>query len=119
MNVVRTHRREGQACAEGRRLEFLNQDCVDIVVEFAPTATGAAAGTISIQYDNGATVVTSDRTLQGTGAAPALITISEVDTYDMGSITQGSSTNKIFNINKIFLFNNIIFSLLIELFVSF
>ena len=35
MNVVRTHRREGQACAEGRRLEFLNQDCVDVVVEIA------------------------------------------------------------------------------------
>ena len=72
----------------------------DIEVEYSPVATGVQTDTISIQYNNGATVVTSDRDVQGTGAAPAVITITETDPYDFGSVTQGASTNHIFTLNN-------------------
>jgi len=72
----------------------------NIEVEFAPVATGLQSDTISIQYDNGVTTVTSDRDVQGTGAAPAVITITETDPYDYGNVTQGSNTNHIFTLNN-------------------
>jgi hypothetical protein len=69
-------------------------------IEYAPTATGLATDTISLSYDNGAVVTTADRDIQGTGAAPANITITETDPYDYGSVTQGAADTHTFTLNN-------------------
>jgi len=71
-----------------------------IDIEFLPTTTGVATGTISISYNTGASVITSDRDVRGTGAAPALITITETDPYDLGNITQGATTTHTFTLTN-------------------
>jgi len=71
-----------------------------IEVEFAPASTGALAGNLTIQYNNGVTTVTETKSLSGSGAAPALITISGTDPVDLGSVTQGSNSTVILTVNN-------------------
>ena len=72
----------------------------DIEVVFTPSATGLASDTIDVSYNNGASVVSVTRQVQGTGAAPANITITETDPYDFGNVTQNGSSTYTFTLNN-------------------
>ena len=72
----------------------------DITVEFVPAATGIANDALDISYNNGASVVNSVRTVQGTGAAAATITITDADPYDYGNITVGSTATRTFTLQN-------------------
>jgi hypothetical protein len=69
-------------------------------VEFVPTATGVAAGTISIAFNDGAVAQTATQTLTGTGANPALITISGGATYNYGTAAVGSTNEATFTVQN-------------------
>jgi len=73
----------------------------DIEVEFTPTSTGLLTDTISMQYNNGATLVTSDRDVQGTGIAPALLAVSDgPGNYDYGTVPTSLVTVHTFTISN-------------------
>jgi hypothetical protein len=71
-----------------------------VVVVYAPTATGTQSDTVEISYYDGAAPQQSDRALQGTGAAPASLSISDGATFSFGTVAQGSSTDKAFTITN-------------------
>ncbi len=54
----------------------------DIEIEFAPVGTGLLSDTIDISYFDGASGINSTRDVQGTGANPAVLSISDGATYD-------------------------------------
>lgn len=70
------------------------------VVRYAPVATGLQSDTIDIAYNDGAQAQTTNRPVQGTGAAPAVLTISDGITYDYGTVANGSSTDKTFTVSN-------------------
>lgn len=71
-----------------------------LVVEFAPTATGAASDTIDLSYDDGdGNTLNSTRDVSGTGTV-GVLTISDGPTYDYGSQVMGSVTSKIFTVTN-------------------
>ena len=61
-------------------------DNCDIVVEYLPTTTGLHLGNIDLNYNDGVTSQVEVQTLRGTGLSKALLTISEVDAYDFGTV---------------------------------
>src|SRR5690606_31262991 len=71
-----------------------------IVIQFAPTSAVISADTIDIAYNNGAATVSSTRDVTGTGAAPALLNISDTDPYNFGLIASGGTTNHTFTVTN-------------------
>jgi hypothetical protein len=71
-----------------------------VIITYAPTATGTQSDTVEITYNNGATPQQSDRPVQGTGAAPATLTISDGATFSYGTVAQGSFTDKSFTVTN-------------------
>ncbi len=71
-----------------------------MVVVYAPSSTGVQSGTINVTYNDGAQAQTSSRAVQGTGANPATLTISDGITYNYGTVANGSSTDKSFIITN-------------------
>lgn len=71
-----------------------------IIVRFAPTGTGAQNDTIEISYNNGASGQTSTRDVQGIGAAPALIGITDAPFYDYGTLAIGGTKERIFTLTN-------------------
>ena len=69
-----------------------------VVVTYAPTATGAQTGTIVLSYFDGAAAQSSSRGVQGTGATPALLSVSDGPTYDFGVLAIGGSADKAFTV---------------------
>jgi len=72
----------------------------NIEVSFVPVATGLVTDTIVISYNDGGAAQSSSRNIQGTGAAPAVLTISESDPYDFGTHGVGNSSNHIFTVTN-------------------
>jgi hypothetical protein len=60
-----------------------------IVVSFAPTVSGAHVDDLDINYNDGTAPQTLTRNLQGAGANPASLTISNTG-YDYGIVTTGA-----------------------------
>ena len=75
-------------------------DNCTVIVTYAPTATGTQTDTMDIGYHNGVGVQTSSRDVQGTGAAPANLSISDSPTYDYGTKATGSNTDKTFTVSN-------------------
>lgn len=71
-----------------------------LVVQFAPTGTGMASDVISLSYFDGVLSQTANRHVMGTGAAPALLTISQTDPYDFGGGAIGSYTVYTFTVTN-------------------
>ena len=70
-----------------------------LVVTFSPTATTVSNGNLILTYNDGLSGgQTASRSLAGTGAAPATLTISQVDTYDIGTHSVNSSTDTTFTV---------------------
>jgi hypothetical protein len=68
------------------------------VVSFTPTSAGPASGSAGLTYDNGLTGVSASVGLAGTGAAPAVLGISDGPTFDFGMRATGSSTDHVFTV---------------------
>jgi hypothetical protein len=71
-----------------------------VIVTFAPTAAGAATSSLSLGYDDAVAARSADVGLAGTGAAPALLAISDGPTYDFGTRAAGSSTLHAFTVTN-------------------
>lgn len=71
-----------------------------VVVTFAPTVTGLQSQSFSINYNDGSGPQTASRAVQGTGATPALLVLTDGPTYNYGSSTIGSSTDKVFSLTN-------------------
>jgi len=74
-------------------------NCV-IVVSFQPTISGVANDTIDLNYNDGASASVASRNITGTGAIPALLTISESDPFDFGGVQVGFSNTHIFTVTN-------------------
>ncbi len=70
-----------------------------VVATYSPTGTGTQNGTMQISYSNGASGQTSSRNVTGTGAAPALLTISDAG-WTYGTVANGSSNDKTFTVTN-------------------
>ena len=71
-----------------------------VVVTYAPTANGATSSSLDISFNNGVSTQTSSRAVTGTGAAPAVLAISDGSTYDFGAVATGGSGEKIFSLTN-------------------
>lgn len=71
-----------------------------VVVTWSPTATGAQSRTMQINYNNGASNVSSTRTIQGTGSSTATITISDGATFNFGTVALNQSVEKSFTLTN-------------------
>ena len=64
---------------------------------YSPIApSGSDSDTISIDYNNGVNTVSSTRDVIGQASSPALLSLSELDPFNMGSVVVGSTSNHIF-----------------------
>ncbi|MBY0470019.1 DUF2341 domain-containing protein [bacterium] len=72
----------------------LGQSCT-VVVDFTPSADGAASGSLQINFTGGSTSVA----LQGTGTSPN-VSISNSPAYDFGSVNLGASGIKLFTLSN-------------------
>jgi hypothetical protein len=71
-----------------------------IVLNYAPTATGAHADTVVIDYNDGVVAQQVTRDIQGTGVNPASLAISDGPTYNYGLQAVGSSTDFTFTVTN-------------------
>ncbi len=71
-----------------------------IVVTYAPIGTGVQSGTITMSYNDGVAPQNATRAITGTGAAPALLTLSDGPTYNYPSVPTGSSAEKTFTLTN-------------------
>ncbi len=71
-----------------------------VIVTWSPTATGAQSRTLQVNYNDGASNVSSTRTIQGTGASVAVITISDGATYNYGSVALNQAVEKSFTLTN-------------------
>jgi hypothetical protein len=71
-----------------------------IAVSFSPTTGATSPATLSLGYDDGAAPQTAARALQGTGAAPALLAISDGPTFNFGMNANGSTHGHTFTVTN-------------------
>ncbi|MDA9951189.1 choice-of-anchor D domain-containing protein [Oligoflexaceae bacterium] len=64
-----------------------------INIKFQPSISALSSDTIDIDYDNGISVVTVSRDVQGTGELPALLIISDAPPHDFGNVTVGMTSS--------------------------
>lgn len=65
---------------------------------YSPTVTGSHSDTILIDYNDGTSAQQAARDIQGTGANPAVITVSDGPTYDYGSVAVNGSVEHTFTL---------------------
>ncbi|HVU51293.1 MAG TPA: choice-of-anchor D domain-containing protein, partial [Polyangia bacterium] len=71
-----------------------------VVVSFTPTSVGAPSATLRLAYDDGLASGTASVGLSGTGAAPALLSISDGPTFDFQTRATGSSIGHVFTVTN-------------------
>jgi len=69
-----------------------------IIVTYAPTTAALHSRTVTFNYNDGAVVQNVSRSMQGTGVAPAVLTVSDSGTYDFGPRQTGTSTDKTYTV---------------------
>ncbi|RME16150.1 MAG: choice-of-anchor D domain-containing protein, partial [Bdellovibrio sp.] len=72
-----------------------------VVVEFLPQSTGTKSDTLTINYDDGVGATSVSRGLTGTGANPALLSLSDGPSYDYGSIARNGYLDHIFTVSNL------------------
>jgi hypothetical protein len=72
-----------------------------VVVAFVPTGVGSVGGTLRLAYDDGLAGGSASVVLAGTGAAPALLSISDGPTFDYGTRATGSSLGHVFTVMNV------------------
>jgi hypothetical protein len=81
----------GGTCAD-----TLSSGPCTMVIDFAPTSTGVRNQTLSITYNNGADSRMASTALTGEGLAQAIISISETNPYNFGTVNVGGVIDKSF-----------------------
>jgi hypothetical protein len=71
-----------------------------LIVTFAPASTGFLTGTILLNYSDGVSGQAATRAIQGSGASPALLSLSDGPTYDFGGTKAGTSQNKMITLTN-------------------
>ncbi|MCB9073873.1 MAG: choice-of-anchor D domain-containing protein, partial [Bdellovibrionaceae bacterium] len=71
-----------------------------VVVAFEPTASGVMSDVLEIGYNDGATKQVSQRQVQGTGANPAVISISDGPAYDFGLVSNSGVVHHTFTLTN-------------------
>lgn len=71
-----------------------------MVVRFSPTTTGVRNSSIVVNYHNGTANTQSTTDLTGEGVAQAVLSISEANPYNFGSVVVGSSLIKVFTLTN-------------------
>ncbi len=74
----------------------LSSGSCTIVVTYTPNSVATHNATVSVNYNDGASAQIASRNLTGTGAAWAYISLSDGPTYNFGTRTLGSTTDKTF-----------------------
>lgn len=77
----------------------MGESCT-VVTIFSPQASGARSDSLVLTYFNGTESTTATREVSGTGITPAVLSISDGDTYDYGTVDPGSSVHKTFTISN-------------------
>lgn len=67
-----------------------------IVISYTPITLGAHADSILVDYNDGANAQQASNDLQGTGAPPASLSISETDPYNYGTVPVSGSQSHTF-----------------------
>ncbi|MEO0335611.1 MAG: choice-of-anchor D domain-containing protein, partial [Pseudomonadota bacterium] len=71
-----------------------------IEIAVSPVTAGAFSEPLNVSYNDGSATASATIQLQATGVTPALITISETDPFDFGSIATGSSSTHTFTLTN-------------------
>ena len=71
-----------------------------IAVSFHPTATGTYSDSAQVNYNDGAQAQVAARPLQGVGALPASLTLSDGPTYNFGNVAQNGNADKLFTVTN-------------------
>ncbi len=73
-----------------------------LVVSFSPTIVGLSTDTITLDYNDGSQLQSSNRNVQGTGTAGATATlvISDGPVYDYGTLATGNTVTKVFTVTN-------------------
>ncbi|OQW53503.1 MAG: hypothetical protein A4S09_07870 [Proteobacteria bacterium SG_bin7] len=74
----------------------LSSGTCTVVVTYTPNSASVHNSTVAMNYFDGANNQSTSRSLTGTGAAWAYISISDGPTYNFGTKTVGSTTDKTF-----------------------
>ncbi len=82
----------GGTCADP-----ITADC-NLMIRFVPTASGSRSGDFEITYNAGGIEKSTTTTLDGVGAAPAVLIITDAPSYDYGEVLTGNSMNHTFSI---------------------
>jgi alpha-tubulin suppressor-like RCC1 family protein len=77
----------------------ITANCTFVVV-FAPTSAGTFNRTMTLGYNDGASVQSATRAITGTGTSVANLTISNGATYNFGSQLTGSNTDHLFTVTN-------------------
>ncbi len=75
------------------------QSCT-VVVNYAPTSAVTTNQTLSIAYTDGVSAQSATRPVTGTGAAPALLTMSPSSSYDYGTYPVSATAEQTFTISN-------------------
>lgn len=87
----------GGTCATGGVIAAAGS-CT-LIIQFTPTATGAANDSIDLAYNDGVGAQTASRAITGSGANPAVLTISDVG-YTYGTVVIGNAPTKTFTVSN-------------------
>lgn len=79
----------------------LSSGSCTIVVTYTPNSVAAHSGSIGVNYNDGANNQSITRSLTGTGAAWAYLSISDGPTYNFGTQSVGSTTDKTFTVTNL------------------
>ena len=75
-----------------------NGSSCNIVVTYSPSAALVSNDTIDLNYNDGSGAQVTSRDVTGTGVTPAVLSISEANPYDYGTITVGGSADHTFTV---------------------
>jgi hypothetical protein len=89
----------GGTCNNGTILNS-GANCT-VVVTFSPTMLGLVNDTLLIDYNTGLAPASASRSIEGTGAGPAQLTISDGVIYDFGPVARFSVAQRTFTITNI------------------
>ncbi len=79
----------------------LSSGSCTIVVTYTPNSASVHNSTVSINYFNGASTQTVSKNLTGTGQALAFLSLSDGPTYNYGTKSVGSTTDKSFTVTNL------------------
>ena len=75
-------------------------DSCTVVIDYLPVTAAISNGIFTLDYNDGADPQSVTRGVTGTGADPAVLTLSEVDTFTFGDVAVGGSNAHTFTLTN-------------------